>query len=147
MFVDDSVSTSTIDLSVAPRLRDVTFWAVSSSIEWITVALETVTQKVQGLQRITIHLYDSKIETSGPGVWGTAEERIREQWRSLDHLLVQLWESHSIRPRVEGSSLRDEREVRDVFWGFLPEITKRGIVDIVIPSLTVSTATVTTRHY
>jgi hypothetical protein len=55
------------------------------------------------------------------------------QWLELDHLLVQLWESHSIRPKVsyyappgKGGEVANGR-----VYSLLPEVTSRGIADFV----------------
>ena len=58
--------------------------------------------------------------------------RIYGQWLDLDRLLVQFWESRSIRPRVIWAMAEREREVmRDSIGQLLPEITERGIIDLV----------------
>jgi len=58
------------------------------------------------------------------------------QWLELDRLLVQLWESHSIRTRLICTILTEqEQELGDYFGCLFPEITKRGIVDLVEPVL------------
>jgi hypothetical protein len=65
----------------------------------------------------------------GPDLRGTAGERIHGQWLDLDRLLVYFWELRSIRPKVVDTSKED--------WGtgvhfecLLPEITKRGLIDV-----------------
>jgi hypothetical protein len=56
-----------------------------------------------------------------------AEKVASKQWLDLDRLLVQLSESHSIRPRFmcrgEGAS--------DQMWDLLPKMTKGGMIDLV----------------
>ena len=51
-------------------------------------------------------------------------------WLDLDHLLVQFWESFSIRPRVgyekQGG---DGQNMEFAIQCLLPEAAKRGIVD------------------
>ena len=55
------------------------------------------------------------------------------RWPDLVHLLVQFWESHSIRPKVScPEPPRESRTtVQDWVKFLLPELMKRGIVDIV----------------
>ena len=58
---------------------------------------------------------------------------IRELWLNLDCLLVQLWESHSICLRVASEMLKGDEWnmwMRDNADSFLPEITRRGIIDL-----------------
>ena len=109
--------------------------------------LETVAEKNPGLQEITICLFDSKIVISGPGVWKTVGEGVQRQWTNLDYRLVQLWESRSIRSWMVGAFLADQQGVRDIFEGLLPEITKRGITDIVCACPKVSIVTVIACRY
>ena len=45
----------------------------------------------------------------------------------LDRLLVQFWDSRSIRPKV----VTEKKGKRDWAGYLLPEITKRGIIDLV----------------
>lgn len=57
-------------------------------------------------------------------------EEFHEQWLELDWLLVQLWELHSIRLRLMHEVVAEDE--RDDCYGFLlPEMTKRGILDLV----------------
>jgi len=52
------------------------------------------------------------------------------QWLDLDRLMVQLWESRSIRSMVTRGSL-DRWDMRDCVGYLLPEMTRRGIIDLV----------------
>jgi hypothetical protein len=52
------------------------------------------------------------------------------QWLDLDRLLVQLWESRSICPKVEWV-MRQVPYMRECVGCLMPEITERGIVDLV----------------
>ena len=96
-----------------------------TSVRWITMALQTV--KSKKLQRITIQLLTLTLRKMFVGVdeW---------EWQDLDHLLVRFWTSHSIRPLVmydpdeDGKGLRDEV---NRMLSLLPELTRRGLVDVV----------------
>ena len=98
------------------------------------MALQTV--KSKKLQQITIQLRTLTLRKMFVGVdeW---------EWQDLDHLLVRFWTSHSIRPLVmydpdeEGEDLRDKI---DRMLSLLPELTKRGLVDIVELRLTLRRA-------
>jgi hypothetical protein len=77
-----------------------------------------------------IHLFDDLIP-DGTNAEQVIEEIHRRQWFALDHLLVQVWESRSIRPRATFTDKEGMRGMRDCIGGLLPEITKRGIIDLV----------------
>jgi hypothetical protein len=128
-FVGDHTPTSIVDLSGAPKLRDAVFRSGPLQIEWIITALRTVTRKTQGLQQISIFIHNMSIARIGG--------RIYQHWLDLDRLLVQLWESDSIRPKVidATATLKDEQQMRVWFGCLLPEATKRGVVDLVGPNV------------
>jgi len=128
--VSDSAS---IDLSGATRLKDAAFRYESHNIDWITSALRTITSEHQDFQQITIYIPRLRlwtlftIDADGEATFG---EPFRGQWLDLDRLLVQFWESRSIRPRI---CPRLEEECRDAeicLKFLLPEITKRGVFDL-----------------
>ena len=50
------------------------------------------------------------------------------KWMETDHVLAQLHESHSIRPKVV--FWENEQWMRGCMECLLPEVTKRGIVDL-----------------
>ena len=61
-------------------------------------------------------------------------EEIRGQWLGLDRLLIQFWESSSIRLKVTHAISKGEMQngwIRYFVEGFLPEIAERGIIDVV----------------
>jgi len=113
-----------LDLSKATKLKHLRFLRtrIKSTVRWITMTLQTVDSKT--LQSITIDPHSAIPET--------VEEEVYQEWQDLDRLLVQFWTSHSIRPKVkyvprwgEGRELRDDAQI------LLPELTKRGLVDLV----------------
>jgi len=110
------------DLSKASKLKDLMFLCGGTNINWITAALRTVGSK--HLQHITIRLHTATLR-------GTTEEMDHREWQDLDRLLVQFWTSHSIRPRLVHSPNSVGRNVRDRAPSFLPELTRRGLVDMV----------------
>ena len=108
-------------------LKDVTFRPGSLNIEWITMALRTITPENGDLRQISIDV--PAIYAFDDGLRKAVEEPVRGQWSDLDRLLVQFWESYSIcfsvmraEPRFTG--MRD----RVVF--LLPELTRKGIIDL-----------------
>jgi hypothetical protein len=127
-FVGTSAPTS-IDLSKAIKLKDVVFQLNEWWFGWITTTLQTITPEHQDLRQISV-LVDFTIPflSTGPSA-----ETIGEQCLGLDRLLVQLWESHSIQPKVECTALRGkEQDARDSVGRLLPEITKKGIINLVV---------------
>lgn len=50
----------------------------------------------------------------------------------LDRLLIQLWELRSVRPRINYLAVpqSEEKEVVDCVSCLLPEVTKRGVLDL-----------------
>lgn len=68
----------------------------------------------------------------GTNIRQTVGEATARQWLDLDHLLVELWESHSIRPKIGCVKLGEERQNVEYCVGcLLPEVTERGIIDVV----------------
>jgi len=58
-------------------------------------------------------------------------ELLFDRWLELDRILVQLWESCSVRPRVAYLALNEGRgEMRVLTGCMLPEIAGRGIIDL-----------------
>jgi len=53
----------------------------------------------------------------------------RREWLDLESLLVQFWASHSLRSKVIYTT-GGEKGVRDDMATFLPELTRRGIIDL-----------------
>jgi len=109
----------------------VTFRLNSRRVEWITATLQTITPKSRDLRQIAIHV-PHYLTDVGSYVIQTAGERIPGQWLDLDRLLVQFWESRSIRPMVVRTMPGDERwDGEDCIGSLLPEITRREIIDLI----------------
>jgi hypothetical protein len=120
---------ASIDLSKAIKLKDVVFELNEWWFRWITTALQTITPEHRDLRQISI-LVDFTIPFLSTGA---SAETIEEQCLGLDRLLVQLWESHSIQPKVECTVLKGkEQDARDSVGRLWPEITKRGIINLVV---------------
>ena len=86
------------------------------------MALQTVESK--NLRRITIRFY--AITTQEP-----VEETVPQEWLDLDRLLVRFWTSHSIRPRLMYGSDEGQKDIENHTRCLLPELTRRGLVDLV----------------
>jgi len=97
------------------------------------MALRTLTPTHQALRQISIHEahYSISIEL-GADVRRVIEEQTASLWSELDQLLVQLWESRSILPKMLYNVYPEsEKAMRELVGYRLPEITGRGIVDLV----------------
>ena len=118
---------TSIDLSKAIKLKGVVFGPGPRRVKWVTIALQTITSKHRVLQQITIHIpFHFSLARTAAELGGPTEMKF-EQWLELDRLLVQFWESRSIRPRLIPTT---KRGAVDQIGHLLPEITNRGIADI-----------------
>ena len=127
-------TSASIDLSKAVGLKDVVFQAGSQAINWITVALRTITPRHRDLRQISIHVpyYYSSLISIGGDVRQFIGETGCQQWSDLDRILVQSWESRSIRPSVIcATSTGDGKDVTSCIGSLMPEVTRMGIIDMV----------------
>lgn len=129
------IPTAFVDLSEAVKLKNV-FFTCYLDPWWIYKALRTITHSHKDIQRISVdtrwslhhrNIVLAKVASLEPAIG----EAIFLRWLELDLLLVQLWESHSVRPSVlyKVPSSRGRRWARSCIETLLPEITARGIVD------------------
>ena len=89
--------------------------------------LKTLTSEHKDLRLISIY-----IRIRGHvGVQRKTQPEISSRWRDLDHTLVQLWESSMIATRVVYTAGKEETGAREYVERLLPEMTKRGIVELV----------------
>ena len=109
-----------LDLSRLTRLKEV-FLRPGTNVRWMIGVLQTA--ESTNLRQITIRF---PLEL---GTW--AEERFHQDWQELDHALLQFWTSHSIRPRIEYWRVDEECELKELASRLLPELTGRGVVDLV----------------
>ena len=128
----DTSKVPLFNLSGATKLVDVVFRPTSLVVGWITMALQTISLEHRNLQ-ISIHVphYSACIDVDA-NVEQTIGEANFGQWLDLDRLLVQLWESRSVRSKVIRASLRGEkRNMKDCIGCLLPETMGRGMVHVV----------------
>ena len=111
-----------INLSKAEKLKDVEFRPGGPNAEWMSAVLRTA--KSENLQQITIHFYTHAVHTV---LRYPADAMTRLEWRDLDHLLVQLWTTRSIRPVFTYEERGGEAQVPEL----LPELASRGVFDVV----------------
>ena len=103
------------------------------------MALRTVTCNHEKLRHISLYLPDVPshpgLDRIDPGNVNHAfEEVMHRQWWELDHLLAQLWESHSIRTKIGYTvSIQGmgKKEMSEYVGCLLPGVTGRGITDLV----------------
>jgi hypothetical protein len=101
----------------------------SWSVQWVITTLHTITPKHRDLRQITIDLPDSSVVIGASADLGKAiGEEDFGQWLDLDRLLVQLWESHSIRSRVV--YVEWNNMINGIRY-LLPEITRRGLIHLI----------------
>jgi hypothetical protein len=131
-----SWSTS-VDLSRAINLKDVLFRCKGLDPEWIAMALRTVTPDQHHLQQISLYAPGHLPRRTFRGDPAHGKDAVGEsnyrQWLELDHLLVQLWESHSICLKVSyyAPSGKEGEVASTCVYSLLPEVTSRGIADFV----------------
>jgi hypothetical protein len=120
---------ASVDLSNATKLKNVAFEPISRSVKLITATLRTASN-LQDLEEISIYLPHHITATSvGTDVGRVIGEENGREWLNLDRLLVQFWESSSIRPKVVCLTKRGTEDSIG-YRCLLPEITKRGIIDL-----------------
>jgi hypothetical protein len=119
---------ASVDLSKATNLEGVVFRPQPRMVEWVTTALHTITSEHRDLREISIRLPYcltlDRASTIRQAIAGAGSDL----WLNLDCLLVQFWESHSIRPMIVYTA--NTGITRDHIECLLPEITKRGVIDI-----------------
>lgn len=112
-----------MDLSKATKLQRVMFRCKSLEIGWITATLRTITSQHQDFQQACLNFCD---------VCDLAELDPGMGWPDLDRLLVQVWESRSIRAKLEYTEFqRRAGGLMDLVVRLLPESMKRGTINLV----------------
>ncbi|KAF9645260.1 hypothetical protein BDM02DRAFT_3120483, partial [Thelephora ganbajun] len=124
---------ASIDLSRATKLKEAVFRPETLHVIWLVLALQSITSEQRYLHQISIYVHFFPSFIDDPANLGRiVREDIYRQWAELDRILVQLWESYGIRPKVVYSVERDREEMMCRRIGsLLPEITERGIIELV----------------
>lgn len=130
--------TVSVNLSKATRLKDVAFLCGRLGAERVSLTLRAMISNQRNLQQISLQVpdvpYDPTLNRADPAnARRPIGEVIHEQWLELDHRFVQLWELYSIRPKLlyytpQG---KDREGAISSVQCLLPEITRRGIADLV----------------
>ena len=98
------------------------------------MALETITFHHLDLERLSIHIPQTmSYITHEDGVALEQNEAVDPgvQWPDLDRLLLKFWDSRLIRPTIVSPRMGNGRGTKDWAGNLLPELTKRGIIDLV----------------
>ena len=111
-----------LDLSMATKLKDLTFQCSGSDVRWVTITLQTA--KSKDLQRITLR---PDAITSMNMIYGRAYEK----WQDLNRLLVQFWTLYLICLQVMYGSGTGEKDTRDRTLHLLLKLTRGRLVDLV----------------
>ena len=99
------------DLSKYSKLKVVKFRVDNGSIKWVIMTLQAT--KPKSLREIGIYLNTL--------LFNPPKETVRE-WQDLDHLLAELWTSHSILPKIAFYKYREVLALK-----LLPELMRMGV--------------------
>ena len=113
-----------LDLSGITKLRDLELRCAVHTIQWINMSLSTVNSEF--LQQITIIVTSYYTNFNHP-----VEESINQEWRDLDRLLMHLWASRSILPRIRYRDVIEEDKLGELLSGLLPKLASKGVVGVV----------------
>jgi hypothetical protein len=115
---------TSLDLSKATKLRDLALRCGEDlTVQWIIKTLRTV--ESDNLQHITLQL------PGGHVIRKTNWEPVQRKWSDLDCLLVQFAASCSLRLKIMNWSRMEREDMRDHVARLFPELTKRGVDDLV----------------
>ena len=128
-----------VDLSKATKLKEVVLRCRIPHPLWVISVLRTITPNHRNLQWVSIQGpyigHDPDSPTNRADLANIRQaivmgESIYMQWLELDRLLVELWETHTIHLEVLYYEYPDGMG-RHCVGSVLPEVTKRGIADLV----------------
>ena len=128
---------NSIDFSKATKLVDVQF-SIGQNPRWIAETLRTITYDHHSLRQISISTFYAYLRQELSNFDPTDHQRrliqnADTEWLELDHFLVQLRESRPVRLEVlyhlTGSAHKEK--ARSYMENLLPELTMRGMVDLV----------------
>ena len=106
--------------------------------QWAVAALRTITPDHKTLRRVSVQAFDvlhslDSDDLDSADVIHLVGEATCQALLELDHVLTRLWESHAIRPEIKYSVPFgvSEEKARSYMGVLLPELTKRGLVELV----------------
>ena len=110
-----------LDLSKAAKLTDVEFQLAGPNIQWIIATLETA--EASNLEQIIIR--------TPVGFQDRIGANVRQEWQDLDRLLVELWTSRSILPKIVLVTYARMRwDHVEFVMDLLPMVMDRGAIDM-----------------
>ena len=98
------------------KLKGVEFRLETPTVQWIVTTLQTA--KTKHLQQITIF---------SAATFDLIGELGRQEWQILDHLLVQLWTSRSIIPKMKCTRARGRVVLKEAAPILLPQLVSKGV--------------------
>lgn len=110
-----------LDLSKLTNLKTVAFGCNGPSVEWITTTLKTA--ESTNFQKVAIH--------SLRGFRDLIGEAVYQEWQDLDRVLLQSWNERPIRLKIRYKVGEGGNDLRALAPRLLPELTSRGVVDLV----------------
>jgi hypothetical protein len=116
-----------IDLSKAPKLKEVAFTLDAFSVTWVAAILRTITSENGDLQEVSFKgvAFYHNIDMPADVRTHVGDESYRE-WMDLDCVLVQLWQLHAVHVKIVFNFVREELSWK-LIGGLLPETTKREV--------------------
>jgi len=121
-----------VDFFKTTRLKEVVFRLGGTLDVQTTIALETLTSEHRDLQRVSIHIPIKAPSIDDPvNMRQVIRGAVDKQWMDLDRVLIQLWETNAIPTQVIYTTEEGKKEGREYIGALLPEMTKRGILEVV----------------
>ena len=111
-----------LDLSMATKLKSLTFQCTGPGVRWVITTLQTV--KSKNLQWITLRPDTTTSMNMTKGM-------IHQEWLDLNHLLVHFWTLCLICPQVVYGLQVGGKNIRDHVPSLSLELTRRGLANLV----------------
>ena len=105
-----------LDLSHAAKLKGVEFRLETPAVKWVVATLQTA--NTECLQQITIF---------SAATFDFIMEVDHREWQDLDHLLVRLWISHSIIPKVKCTMIEETMILTEAAPNLLSRLVNEGV--------------------
>lgn len=104
----------------------------SLHVQWVAMALGTITSEHRDLEQISIYIPPSLVPQGDPAnIARTVGEEVYSQWVQLDRSFAKLWESHAIYVRVKYNASKEKGAARECIENLLPGVAKKGIIELV----------------
>ena len=113
---------SPLVLSKATKLHDIEFRCIGQDIRWIITTLRSA--ETINLKQIVIVISPYSTFDNPVG------EMTRQEWQELDHLLVRLWTSSSVRPVIICEERGGGNNWGEVVLSLLPQLAGKRAVEV-----------------